>query len=133
MLRLLAYIIPLILSLQVSVARYRANYDQLPLPSLTDDAPRNEDTGQGYLFPEGDMAANENSAETVDIDTRERSCVESSHIIFCAGEKYRVVTCRDSSLTSCHPSIPYWGFKKCKPLEFTVLCGYSYPTECICA
>ncbi|KAL9955492.1 hypothetical protein ACROYT_G036824 [Oculina patagonica] len=64
MLRLLAYIIPLILSLQVSVARYRANYDQLPLSSLTDDAPRNEDAGQRYFFPEGDMAANEDSAKT---------------------------------------------------------------------
>lgn len=123
-------IIPLFLSLQVSVARYRANYDQLPLSSLTDDAPRGDNVGGHYHLPEGDTAANEDWVETVDIDTRERSCVESSHVIFCSGAKYRIFTCRKSSLISCHSSIPYSGFKKCKPVyTFFRKCGNSISHE----
>ncbi|KAL9955491.1 hypothetical protein ACROYT_G036823 [Oculina patagonica] len=134
MLLFLKYVIPVFLSLHLSVARYRENYDQLPLSSLTDDVPRVKDVGKHYYLPEGDTAENEDSAETVDIDTRERSCIESSTIITCSGSKYTIVKCRESSLTSCHSSILYWGFKKCKPVyRLFPQCGEPHATDCVCA
>ncbi|KAL9955493.1 hypothetical protein ACROYT_G036825 [Oculina patagonica] len=135
MLRLLKYMIPVFLSLHLSVARYRDNDDQLPLSSLTDDVPRGEDVGKHHYLPEGNMAENEDSAETVNIDTRERSCIENSTIITCSGSKYTIVKCRESSLTSCHLSILKSGYKKCKTTAYTFFtkCGATYPTDCGCA
>ncbi|KAL9955494.1 hypothetical protein ACROYT_G036827 [Oculina patagonica] len=118
MLRLLTYIIPLFLTLHLSVARYRANYDQLPLSSLPDDVPRNN-------LPEGDMAAN---------DEAESAC-EDRIKIPCSGSFFTVVKCRDYSLTSCHVSIPKYGYRRCKPLEIVYItqCEGAYPTKCGCA
>ena len=112
--------IPVFLSLQVSIARFtfKANYHQLPLPSLTDDAPRDE------LVNERNIAN----------DEAEGSCEERINVQ-CSGSVFTVVRCRESSLTACHASIPNYGYQKCKPLqyEFITQCGNSYPTKCVCA
>lgn len=125
--------IPVFLSIHVSVARSRANFDRLPLYGLTDDVLRGENVGEHYYLPEEDMAENEKK-EILDFNTRERSCVESAKLITCAGVKFRIVNCRAVSLTACHNSIPYSGFQKCKTkYEFIPVCGKAYPTECACA
>ena len=114
--------IPVFLSLHVSVTSFRGNYAQLPLSSLTEDAPRDGPVNQRYQVCD---LANEN---------KEPSC-EKRIKINCSGSAFTVVQCRESSLTACHKSIRRYGIKKCKPLQFEYItkCGESFPTKCGCA
>ena len=116
--------IPVFLSLHISVARYK-NHEQVPLSSLTDDSPRDELVNELSYLPEGDMAND---------DVREPSC-ESWTIKQCSGSSIPILTCKDTSLTSCHSSIPKYGSKKCKPADYLFItqCGDSFPTKCVCA
>ena len=125
--------IPVFLSLHVSVVRSRANYDRLPLYGLTDDVPRDETVGEHYYVPEEDMAENEEE-EILDFNIRERSCFESSKIISCSGRKFRIVSCRKTSQTACHNSILGWGFQKCETkYEYVTECRKPLATGCVCA
>lgn len=126
--------IPLFLLLHVCLARL-VTYDQLPLSSLADYAPHDENVGERHYLPEENMAENEERAELADIVTKERSCVESSSVKQCPGSKtkYVIVKCRKSSLTSCHRSIPYSGYRKCKAVYTHIpKCGV-FSTSCKCA
>ena len=116
--------IPVFLSLHVSVARYK-NHEQLPLSSLTDDAQRDELVNELSYLPDGDTAN----------DGGEPSCVESWTFEPCPGSSIPIPTCRDNSRTSCHSSIPQYGSKKCKPAGFQYIaeCGDSFPTKCVSA
>lgn len=125
--------IPVFISLQVSVARVRANYDQLPLSSLTDDAPQGEIVNERYNLPKEDMTENKEE-ETLDFDIRERSCFASRKTIICSGSKFVTAECRKNSHLSCHSSILTYGSKKCKEVVSVIpKCGRAYITGCECA
>lgn len=129
-----AQMTPLFLSLHLSVARVRTNYDQLPLTSLTDDAPRGVHVDERYYLPEEDTA-NEGTESSVDFDKRENPCIAEVKVEICNGSKHRTVKCRSSSLTSCHNSIPKYGNRKCEVTQKTYFpkCGRAFNTNCGCA
>ena len=126
---------PLLLSLHLSVASARTSYDQLPLTSLTDDAPRGRNVDDRYSLPEKDTTNGE-ADRSVDLDKRDHSCVKTWIVKSCGDSKYRTVVCRSSSLTSCHSAIPDYGTRKCKVTQYTLFpkCGDEpQPTACGCA
>ena len=126
---------PLFLSLHLSVARVRTNYDQLPLTSLTVDAPRGVHVDEQYYLPEEDTA-NEEAESSVDFHKRGNPCIAKVKIEMCGGSKHKIVECRSSSLVSCYNSIPKYGFRKCEVTQHTFFprCGrVLFPTNCGCA
>ena len=127
--------IPLFFSLHVSVGRVWRSYDQPPLASLTEDAPRGEQVYESFHLPEEDTTNGE-LENSVDFDKRDDSCVEKTVMIICGGSKHRTVECRSSSLSSCHNAIINHGTRKCKVTQRTVFpqCGdEAYATKCGCA
>ena len=128
--------IPLFFSLHLSVGRVWRSYDQTPLTSLTEDAPRGEQLYESFYLPEDDTTNGE-LENFVDFDKRDDdSCVEKTVLRICGGSKYLTVECRSSSLTSCHNAISVYGTRKCKVTRYTVFpeCGRTaYPTNCGCA
>ena len=127
--------IPLFFSLHVSVGRVWRSYDQPPLTSLTDDAPRGEQVYESFHLHEEDTANGEleNSA---DFDKRDNPCVKETKVEMCGGSKHRTVVCRSSSLSSCYDAIPVHGARKCKVTQLSYFpgCGDKpYATECGCA
>jgi len=126
---------PLLFSLHLSVARVTTSYYQLPLATLTDDAPRGVHADERYYLPEKDTM-NGGAENSVDFYKRENPCVQKWVLKFCEGKTYRVAVCYSSSLTACHSAIPIHGTRKCKVTQYTFNthipnCG-PYPTDCGC-
>ena len=122
---------PLLFSLHLSVT---TSYDQLPLTTLSDDAPRGVHMDERYFLPEKDVTNGE-AENSVDFYRRGNPCVKKWVLQICEGKKYRVAVCRSSSLTACHSAIPVHGTRKCKVTQSKVfpLCGLTrYATDCGC-
>lgn len=134
--------ISLLLSLHLSTARYRTNYDELPLSSLTDEAPRDELVNdERYNLPEEDTA-NDETETRGDIDISELAkrdphpCTESVTVIQCGNSLVSIHHCYVSSTTHCHSAIAAYGYRKCAT-EYSYLsydqCEGTYATGCKCA
>jgi len=122
---------PLLFSLHLSVT---TSYDQLPLTTLSDDAPRGVHVDERYYLPEKDTT-NGQAENSVDFYKRENPCVDKLVVKTCNGKQYVVAVCRISSLTACHSAIPVHGTRKCKVTQYTYIpgCGPDpYPTDCGC-
>lgn len=126
---------PLFFLSHLSVGRVWRSYDQQPLTSLTDNAPRGEHVYERFYLPEQDTTNGE-AENSVDFDQRDHSCVKRRILEICGGSKYYSVKCHSSSLTSCHSAITAHGIRRCKVTQYTVFpeCGNNpYPTDCGCA
>lgn len=127
--------IPLFFSLHLSVGRVWRSYDQQPLTSLTDDAPRAEHVYDHSYLPE-ENSTNGEAENSVDFDKRDHSCVKRKFVQTCGGSPYTVVECLSSSLTSCYSSINEYGTRKCEVKKYVIIpqCGSKrFATECGCA
>lgn len=123
---------PLLFSIHLSVT---TSYDQLPLTTLTDDAPRGVHVDERYYLPEKRDTTNGEAENSVDFYKRGNPCVKKWVLKICEGKKYRVAICRSSSLTACYSAIPVHGTRKCKVTESKVfpMCGFAqYATDCGC-
>jgi len=136
----------LVLGVNLSTAKLRANNDQSQLFDVTDAS--HLPAFDGEATNDGKEVIRESSRDEPDdlvadefktlkpSKRSEPSCVEQKVFewVDCANSNKIVATCRDFSHSACYSAIPIYGVKKCQPImSWFPGCNEPKITDCECA